>query len=469
MTKYALALVMAAAAMLNAAAGEWTPLFNGKDLNGWIQRGGNAPFAVEDGMIVGRSVPDTPNSFLCTERSYTNFILEYEFKIDPRLNSGVQIRSLCFDEPTSVEWQGRTIRIPAGRVHGYQIEIDPDVQRGRMWTAGIYDEARRGWLYPSDGESGPQGREFSDLGKRIFKSNDWNHVWVEAIGDTISTWLNGVPCAEIKDSMTPAGFIALQVHGMGNDKTKEAAEVRWRNLRIREVDLAASQMNTLTEEERSNGWRLLWDGRTTAGWRSARSNGFPATGWEIKDGILTVLPSGGGESVGGGDIITEQRYSDFELLVDFRITPGANSGIKYFVQPNLDPVTGSGMPAATGSAVGLEFQILDDQRHPDAKLGRNGNRTLGSLYDLMPAKDKQPNPIGAWNTARIVSRGRHVEHWLNGRKILEYERGSESFRELVSQSKYRGIPGFGEWKDGHILLQDHGDRVSFRNIKIRTP
>jgi alpha-L-arabinofuranosidase len=226
--------------------------------------------------------------------------------------------------------------------------------------------------------------------------------------------------------------------------------------------------NALTDQEKKDGWRLLWDGKTTEGWRSPKSEAFPAKGWMIDDGELIVETSGNGESQAGGDIITKERFSDFELMVDFKPSPTCNSGIKYFVQPNLDPITGTGAKAVTGSAIGLEFQILDDTTHPDAKAGRDGNRTLGSLYDLMTAaKDKKVNPIGEWNTARIVIKGSHVEHWLNGKKILEFERGSQSFRTLVKQSKYNTIPGFGEWADGHILLQEHGSRVAYRNIKVR--
>lgn len=228
--------------------------------------------------------------------------------------------------------------------------------------------------------------------------------------------------------------------------------------------------NTLTEAEKAAGWRLLWDGQTAEGWRTPRSEKFPTRGWEMTNGVLSVAPSGGGESGGGGDIISKGRYSQFELLVDFKITEGANSGVKYLVQPNLSPIDRiTGKPTAVGSAIGPEYQVLDDVRHPDAKAGRNGNRTLGSLYDLIPAAaTKQPHPIGEWNTARIVVTGKHVEHWLNGAKILEYERGSEAFRKAVAESKFKNIPDFGEWPEGHILLQDHGDRVSFRNIKIRT-
>ncbi|MDI1249688.1 MAG: DUF1080 domain-containing protein [Lacunisphaera sp.] len=445
------------------------PLFNGRDLTGWVQRGGKATYTIEGNEIVGTSMADTPNTFLCTEKTYGDFILDYEFKVDPKLNSGVQIRSECFGYEKSVEWQGRTIKIPANRVHGYQIEIDPDTKRKRMWSAGIYDEARRAWLVPDDGVKGPHGTAFSERGLKIFKPNDWNHVRVEAIGDSLKTWLNGTPCADLQDGMTASGFIALQVHSIGKDADKIGTQVRWRNLMITEVNAPAKPaMNTLTPEEQAAGWRLLWDGKTTAGWRSAKAAEFPAHGWLIQDGQLHVLDSGGAEAIGGGDIITRETFDQFELMVDFRLTPGANSGIKYFVQPGLAAITGSGAKAAVGSAIGLEFQILDDALHPDAKLGRDSNRTVSSLYDLMPAAaSKRPSAIGEWNTARIVVKGSQIEHWLNGAKVLEYERGSPAFRAAVAASKYKNIPGFGEWPTGHILLQEHGNAVAFRNVKIR--
>jgi hypothetical protein len=225
--------------------------------------------------------------------------------------------------------------------------------------------------------------------------------------------------------------------------------------------------NTLTALEEEAGWILLWDGETTNGWRSARAENFPAQGWEIEDGVLSVLSSGGAESRNGGDIITTRDYSNFELKVDFRITRGANSGIKYFVDPDL--------LKGEGSAIGLEFQILDDDVHPDAKKGTAGNRTVGSLYDLIPAvnlsnpdtRQKIVFPPGSWNTAKVIVRGNEVEHWLNGVKVVEYNRGTEIFAALVARSKYAKWPNFGRWEKGPILLQDHGDLVSFRNIKIR--
>ncbi len=187
--------------------------------------------------------------------------------------------------------------------------------------------------------------------------------------------------------------------------------------------------------------------------------------------MLSVVSSGNAEAGAGGDIITTECYSNFELQADFMITTGCNSGIKIFVQPNLSPIDKvTGKPTGVGSAIGLEYQILDDAHHPDAKLGRNGDRKLGALYDLFPCDpDKTVYPPGQWNHAYILSRGTHVEHWLNGKKILEYDRGSDAFREAVALSKFKNIPDFGEWPQGHILLQEHGSQVFFRNIKIHDP
>ena len=226
--------------------------------------------------------------------------------------------------------------------------------------------------------------------------------------------------------------------------------------------------NFLTATEKADGWKLLWDGKSADGWRSTKAEDFPARGWTMTDGVLTVQDKKHHASGDGGDIITRQRYSDFELVAEFKITPGANSGIKIFVQLDSTPIDKMTAKTNAAAAIGCEFQVLDDALHPDAKLGKDGNRTIGSLYDLIPApKDKKVFPVGEWNHARILSRGKHVEFWLNGVKTVEFERGSEDFRKRVAASKYHDIPEFGEWADGHILLQDHGDEVSYRNIKIR--
>ena len=222
--------------------------------------------------------------------------------------------------------------------------------------------------------------------------------------------------------------------------------------------------NELSYQEKKEGWQLLFDGKTTDGWRGAYADGFPESGWLVQDGTLMVSRSGGAESATFGDIVTMAEYGDFELKFDFKLTEGASSGVKYFVVEH--------QPKPEGAAYGLEFQVLDDARHPDAKLGRDGNRTVASLYDLKATQDKTTNPIGTWNSGMVRSKGALVEHWLNGKQVLNYERGGEEFRKMVSMSKY-AAPSyntngrFGEATKGHILLQDHGDQVQYRNVKIR--
>ena len=431
---------------LSGCSGEtkdgWTDLFNGKDFTGWVQRG-EAEYKVENREIIGISKADTPNSFLCTEKDYGDFILEFELMVDTALNSGVQIRSHSLPEYRN------------GRVHGYQIEVDPSP---RGWSAGIYDEQRFGWLYPVT--------PYNPAAVPAFKRFEWNHYRVEAIGNSIKTWLNGIPVADLLVDFDDSGFIALQVHNV--NKRFEGTTVKWRNLRIMTDNLEANRKtdtppiyqvnaipNTVSDREKSEGWTLLFDGHTTNGWRGALKDAMPEKGWVVNDGVLEVLPRS--EGGGGGDIVSVEQFGNFELVFDFKLSEGANSGVKYYVTENV----------YDKGALGLEYQILDDAIHPDAKMGRDGNRTLSSLYDLIPAKGKRPNGIGQWNTGRIVANNNHVEHWLNNIKVLEYERGSADYKKMVSESKFSKMKNFGEAPEGHILLQDHNDRVWFRNIKIK--
>jgi len=428
-------------------AQDWTDLFNGENLNGWEKLDGTAEFRVENGELIGVSRTGTPNTFLATTGTYGDFILEYEMLMDRGLNSGVQIRSSALQPDGTA------------RVNGYQVECDD--HDDRPWSGGIYEEAARGWLYPMS-----YNMDVTEVNRR----GQWNQIRVEAVGNTIRTYINGVSFANLVDDARPEGFIALQVHAIGDDKGLEGKEIRWRNIRILTTDprdhmtygmeLAPEVSyldNELTPAQVEKGWKLLWDGHSTRGWRGARLEGFPENGWKMEDGVLTVEKSGGAESANG----------DFILEVDFRITLGANSGIKYFVDPELNQ--------GEGSAIGCEFQILDDQNHPDAQMGVAGNRTLASLYDLIPADARlygqdnirtRFNGIGNWNRARIEVRGSLVAHYLNGIKVVEYERGTQEWKALVAYSKYHIWPGFGEAERGHILLQDHGDEVSFKNIRI---
>jgi hypothetical protein len=422
------------------------PLFNGKDLKGWKQLGGQSTFEVIKGEVVGTALADQPNSFLVAEGVYSDFILEFEFWIDPASNSGVQFRS-----ESKPEYQN-------GRVHGYQYELDPSA---RAWSAGLYDEARRDWLYPV---------EYNPAAKSAFKPLQWNAARVECIGTSVRTFLNGVAVASLVDNLSPSGFIALQVHSP-NTPQSIGKQVKWRNITIQTNNLKPTASNNIfvvnlipnhiSEQEKQNGVQLLWDGATTNGWRGAYKEKFPEQGWQIADGELRVMPASGGESVNGGDIVTTETFDAFDLTFEFKLTPGANSGVKYFVTEK---------EGNNGSAIGLEYQVLDDAQHPDAKQGVVGNRTLASLYDLIPSLKIQrgQRKIGEWNWGRIVVYpDNRVEHWLNGYKVVDYVRGNNIYQALVARSKYAQWPNFGMAEAGRILLQDHGDAVAYRSIKIR--
>ncbi len=226
------AVVALCAGSTLAQSDGFTPLFNGENFDGWEQAGGEAKFRVEDGVIVGEAVADTPNSFLCTKQLYQNFVLEYEYKCDDLLNSGVQIRSNVYAIETTVRGEAKSNTIPAGRVHGYQIEIDANKPK-RMWSAGIYDEGRRGWLYP--GLRGGDAEAFTKQGQSVYKPGKWNSVRAECDGTSIRTWLNEQLRSDFEDDMTPKGLIALQVHGVGKHPEAVGKTVMWRNLRIKEL------------------------------------------------------------------------------------------------------------------------------------------------------------------------------------------------------------------------------------------
>ncbi|RZK21372.1 MAG: DUF1080 domain-containing protein [Pedobacter sp.] len=424
----------------------WISLFNGKNLNGWRQVNGKADYKVIGGEIVGTSKAGEPNSFLATAQQYGDFILELELFIDPLMNSGIQFRSKQIGNAED------------GQVYGYQMEVDPS---SRAWSGGLYDEARRAWLYTLE-----QNLE----AKKAFRNGSWNKYRIEAIGNTIRTWINGVPTANVVDQLTPKGFIALQVHSVGKND-QPGKQIKWRNIRIQTKNLLPTRPdrisvvnlvpNNLSLQEKENGFSLLFDGKSIDQWRGSYKSEFPSKGWRVNDGMLSVEKANGGESTNGGDIVTKKQYGAFEMKFDFKLTEMANSGVKYFVTES---------EGNKGSAIGLEYQVLDDLRHPDAKLGRAGNRTLGSLYDLMTSKKipASQKKIGEWNQGIIkVFPDNNVEYWLNGYKILSFTRGSKDFLDLVAISKYKNWKNFGMASKGHILLQDHGDKVSFRSLKIR--
>lgn len=427
-------------------------LFDGTTLSGWEVKAGTAKFSVEDGSIVGTAVEGSPNTFLVNVRKLPDdFILELEAKMeDSTSNSGVQFRS-NYD---GVANGGK------GKVFGYQFELDPTP---RKWSGGIYDESRREWLYP--GSLNPSAQS-------AFRQNEFNQIRIECIGNSIRTWLNQQPVSFLIDTLLAnQGIIALQVHSIGRPE-QAGKKIFFRNIKIKTSGIKPSdtkadifqvnlEPNTISPFEKKMGWKLLFDGKTSKGWKGAYKEKFPEHGWKIENGVMTVLAASGKESTNGGDIVTLKKYSAFDLSFEFRLTTGANSGVKYFVTLSENN---------SGSAIGLEYQLLDDDVHLDALQGRNGNRKLASLYDLIPA-DKQKRfmrPIGQWNTARIiVYPDNRVEHYLNGMKVLSYNRGSKEYRDLVAISKYNIWKDFGEAKEGHILLQDHGNEVGFRSLKLK--
>jgi Domain of Unknown Function (DUF1080) len=425
---------------------QWKQLFNGKDLTGWNQKNGQAKFSVEKGEIVGYTVANTTNSFLCTNEEYGDFIFEVDLKVDDVMNSGIQFRSL-----SKPDYQNN-------RVHGYQMEVDPT---DRSWSGGIYDEARREWLYIPN---------INPEGKKAFKKGEWNKYRIEAIGSTIRTWINGVPVSHLIDDMTAKGFIALQVHAIYGTM-KEGMKIRWKNIRIQTNNLKPSSYdgipvinllsNNLSEQEKKQGVKLLFNGNDFTGWRVVHGTDMPSKRWKVQNGEINISPSDGSET--GNDIVTTEQYGAFELTFDFKFTEGANSGVKYFVNETFDSDGKSG--------IGLEYQVLDDDKHPDAKLGAAGNRTLASLYDLIPSyklEKRFQRKTGDWNQGRVVVYTNNiVQHWLNGFKVVEYERKSNIFDALVARSKYEKYKGFGAGDKGNILLQDHGNNVSFKNIKIK--
>ena len=231
--------------------------------------------------------------------------------------------------------------------------------------------------------------------------------------------------------------------------------------------------NTITPSERASGWRLLFDGRTLTGWRGLGYDTVPTSHWVVVNGAIKKIASGNvarvadGRPLAGGDLMSMDSFADFELSFEWKVTPGANSGVKYNVSEAMSIAQGGAgtQGGPTHSALGFEYQILDDDRHEDGKLPTHRS---GALYDLVaPDASKHLRPVGEWNQSKVILRGNHGEHWLNGVKVVEFELGSARMDSLLAASKYKTIPGFGEKRRGHVVLQDHGDEVYYRDIKVR--
>lgn len=384
-------------------------IFNGVDLTGWSIKGSQMGYEVTDGVIVGTVIPGVkPNSFLCTDKIYDDFIFTAEFQWDVLGNSGIMFRADT-KEPNA---EG------IHRVFGYQSEMD---QTDRRWTGGVFGEAMGGWKYPL---SKPQ--EHAAARAAIIDYNTWNRMTIYANGDVIKTWINGVPCSYLINDERSEGFFGLQLH------TGPGGVLKWRNIRVKELDESF---------ENANGWTDLFGADDFSQWKQTNGKDV-GNGWTIEDGVVHR------RSPLAGNIITRQSYADFELAFEWKISEAGNSGIKYRTHNNLGP----------------EYQILDDAKHPDSKAPTH---RAASIYDLVATPDtKSLKPVGEWNTGRIIANGNQLEHWLNGEKVASIELGSEDWERRFSQSKYKDFEVFGTTK-GPILLQDHNDEVWYRNMRIR--
>lgn len=418
----------------------WEYLFNGKNLEGWKQLGGVAKFEVINGEIVGTTVLNTPNTFLTTEKLYSDFILEVEFILSERMNSGIQFRSESYPEYNN------------GVVHGYQCEVDPSE---RSWSGGIFDESRRSWLYPVD---------LNPDAKSAFKIGEWNKFRIECIGSSMRTWLNGIPVAHLIDDMTPEGFIALQVHSIRDNKEHLGRQIKWRNIRIKTKNLVPSPPdniyivnlipNDLNPSEVFQGYKLLFDGETTDGWESFCKDSIYLDRWIAEDGVLSYHPEFGSKK---NNIATVENYNAFDLKFDFNLSAQSESGIIYRM-------------GKVDLSKGLEYQLFDDLSYSDEQISIDTGHACASLFGLIPAKyypwmNKKP---GIWNQGRIIlSADDKVQHWLNGRKVVEYDLKDGIVQDLATGAKPSIIKDFMIAKESPVILQASEGVVAFRSIKIR--
>lgn len=377
------------------SGGKWIDLFDGNSLEGWVQRGGEAKYTVEDGVIVGTSAPNTANSFLCTEKNYDDFLLELEFKVDPTLNSGVQVRSQSLDSYKD------------GRVHGYQVEIDPST---RAWSAGIYDEARRGWLYKLDQ---------NEAARKAFKSDDWNHLRVRAVGDSLKTWINGVPAADLRDDMTPSGFIALQVHGVG--KRAEPLQVRWRNIRLQDLGESA--------------WVTLFDGTSLEHWEPSEN----PESIQLRDGMIVA---GGGPRTHLFYLgpVANHDFKNFEFRAEVMTEPNTNSGIFFHTEVETGRLN-----------KGYEAQINNTQEDP---------KKTGSLWII---EDVYESPVkdNEWFTFNIRVLDKRIVLKVNDTVTVDYTEPENPERPEGREGRVLS--------SGTFALQAHdpGSIAYFKNIQVK--
>lgn len=390
-------------------------LYNGKNLDGWTPLGGKCTFEAQGEVIVGTCVPGTASTYLSTERTdYSDFIFTAELKWIVDGNTGVMFRAQSKEGKKGAS------------VFGPQCEMEA-FSKQRFWSGGIYGQGVGGWRYPLWLDAHSEAREAVEEGQ-------WNRITIQAIGDTVKTWVNGIPAAHWIDSQYKQGYFGLQIH-KGSEGT-----IHFRNIKVKELTEATGAAPETTAA--TENWTDLFASGDFSNWQNIKGKAI-SKGWSI-DEQGVVHRSG----IKPGSIATKKDYTDFELTFDWKISEAGNSGIKYRTRGSLGP----------------EYQILDDEKHKD---GAIPSHRAASLYELATAPDSKPiNPVGEWNRGRIKAEGKRLQHWLNGEKVVDIEYGSSEWVKKFEASKYKKHEGFGSWT-GPIQLQDHADEVWFRNLKIR--
>lgn len=434
-----MAIILAAGLVQSVGAGEWEVLFDGKNvkgLRGYMKK--DFPWdgwKVENGSLT--TLTKGKRIDLLTEKQYQNYELELEWSVTPAGNSGIIYNVI--EGPSASYMSGPEMQVLDDSRH-------PDGRNPKTSAGSLY-----ALIAPNDKKVTKPVGEFN---KAVLKIKDGN----------VEHWLNGQKVVEyqwkgvaVKDLINNSKFLLWKKTFMQADKGHVAIqhhgeEVSYRNIRIRSLDdhddQAAASHNVLTPEEKAAGWQLLFDGKTTDNFRSFLRPTFPAKGWVVKDGALVHLSKGG-----GGDIITKEKFEEFEFQFEWKVAPGANSGVKYFILEERK------------RTIGHEYQVIDDNKHLDAL--RGGQYKSAAFYDVFPPQSKNLKPVGEYNQSLIRIKGAIAQHWLNGTKVLEYELGHPDTLAAVKKSKFKNVEGFGYRHNGHILLQDHGDEVHYRNLKIR--
>lgn len=420
----------------SSLAGEWEVLFDGKKvqgLRGYMKK--EFPWdgwKVENGSLT--TMTKGKRIDLVTSKVYQNFELELEWAVTPAGNSGVMYNVV--EGPSATYMSGPEMQVLDDSKH-------PDGRNPKTSAGSLY-----ALIAPSKKVTKPVG----EFNKAILKINNGN----------VEHWLNGEKLVEykwkspeVKALVNKSKFLLWKKTFMQADKGRIAIqhhgeEVSYRNIRIRELDGTESSVsiNTLSAAEKEKGWALLFDGKTTDQFRGFLKDSFPDKGWVVKDGNIVHLSKGG-----GGDIITKERYEEFEFKFEWKVAPGANSGVKYFILEERK------------RTIGHEYQVIDNSAHPDAK--RGAMYQSAAFYDVYPPQIQNVKPVGEYNQSIIRVKGSVAQHWLNGKKVLEYDLGHPDTLKAIQRSKFKNVEGFGYRHNGHILLQDHGDEVHYRNLKIR--